>query len=185
MMHNELTNLLPPERQRAFRQDYFIRLGVVVAVLATALVLSAAVLLLPTYVFLSESDRVETEHLAAIESTATSSDSTAFSAQLTTLSNNAAALSALADATSVSSIIAAVLTIPRPGVTLSGFAYTPATSKNQETLAISGSAKTRDTLRSYQLALQRASFASAANLPVSTYAKDSDIPFTITVTLAP
>jgi hypothetical protein len=39
-------------------------------------------------------------------------------------------------------------------------------------------------LRSYQLALQGASFARAVDLPVSAYAKDADIAFTVTITLA-
>jgi hypothetical protein len=53
------------------------------------------------------------------------------------------------------------------------------------TLSVSGIAVTRGALRAYQLALQSAPFAVAANLPVSAYAKDTDIAFTITVTLTP
>ena len=79
----------------------------------------------------------------------------------------------------------AVLAISHPGITLSGFDYVPGAGKNPGTLAISGTAATRDTLRNYQTALQSAPFAVTANLPVSAYAKDTGIPFSITVTLAP
>ena len=98
---------------------------------------------------------------------------------------DAAALNALADIPSASGIFRTVLAVSRPGITLSGFAYTPAGDKAPRVLILSGAAATRDALRSYQLALQGASFALSATLPVSAYAKDTDIAFAITVTLAP
>jgi hypothetical protein len=184
-MYNELTNLLPPMRRRALRYDYFIRLSVIGMILLTSLLLASSVLLLPTYVFLIESARAEKTHLASIESTSSSFDEAALSAQLAALSKSAATLSALAGARSVSATMSAFLAISRPGITLSGFVYSPPTGKNPSTLAISGIAATREALRSYQLALEGAPLARSANLPVSAYAKDTDITFTITVTLSP
>jgi hypothetical protein len=79
-----------------------------------------------------------------------------------------------------------VLGIPRPGITLSGFSYTPAVSASALTsIVISGTSATRDALRSYQLALQNAPFARSVTLPVSAYASDKDLTFSITLTLAP
>jgi len=195
-MHNELTNLLPFGRQRVLRRDYFVRLGVVLLVLLTVLTASAAVLLVPTYVFLAESARSKEVRLAGIESTLSSSEETELSEQLTALSVSTAALSALASTPSISEIIRAMLALPRPGITLSGFGYSPATGKNRGTsgtksnvasgtFTVSGRAATRDALRNYQLALESAPFAQSADLPVSAYAKDTDITFTITVTTEP
>ncbi len=184
-MRSQLTNLLPYERQRTFRRDYFVRLGVIIVILFIILTIISAVLLLPTYVFLTQSASTEMARLASIESTASSSDETALSAQLTALSNSATALSALAGSHSISAVMSKVLAVSRPGITLSGFSYAPGVGQNPGTIAISGTAATRDSLRAYQLALQGSSFARSANLPVSAYAKDSDIAFTITVTLAP
>lgn len=185
MMHNELTNLLPSDRQHALRRDYFIRLSTIAALLVTALTIATAILLIPTYVFLTASYSASKTRLANIGSTISSSEDVALSAQLATLSNNTKILSALADEYSISTIMRAVIAIPRPGVVLSSFAYSPVVGKKQRTLEISGEAATRDALRAYQLALQKAPFASSADLPVSAYAKDSDITFTITVTLLP
>lgn len=184
-MPNDLTNLLPPERRRALARDYFLHLGVVVVWFMTALVLAAALLLVPTYVFLAKSSRAKEAHLANIESTLASSDGTALSARLAALTNNMGALVALARSPSASAITRAILAIQRPGITLSGFAYTPADETRPGTFTISGTAATRDALRTYQLVLQSAPFARSADLPVSTYAKDSNIDFTVTVTLAP
>lgn len=184
-MNNELTNLLPFRRQRALSRDYFLRLGVVGAVLLGILVFASAILLVPMYVFLADAVRVKEASLASIESALSSADEKALSARLAALTNDAATLTALAGAPSVSTIIRAVISVSRPGIALSGFAYTPAANKIPGTLALSGTAATRDALRTYQLALQGAPFALSATLPVSAYAKDTDIAFTITITLAP
>ncbi len=184
-MHNELTNLLPSARRNILSRDYFLRFGVVVVVFVMILALAAILLLLPTYVFLSESARAKEAHLAAIDSTLSSVSGTSLPARLATLSRNVAALSALAHTPSVNAIVRSALGISRPGVSLSGFIYTSVNGPHAGTLAITGSALTRDALRGYQLALSSAPFAQSADLPVSAYAKDSDISFTITVTLAP
>jgi len=184
-MRNDLTNLLPPERQRALSREYFLRLGVVGIIFATILVLIAVALLSPTYVFLSKSARAKEVHLATIESALSVAGEASLAARLAELSGNMTALVSLTKTQSVSAIIRSALDISRPGIVLSGFVYTPVQGKNPGTLTLSGTAATRDALRGYQLALSAAQFALAANLPVSAYAKDSNIAFTITVTLSP
>jgi hypothetical protein len=183
-MHNELTNLLPPERKRAVSRRYFLRLGVVIAVLVTSLVGATAVLLIPTYVFLDGSENAKKSHLTTVESTLSAADGASLSSRLATLSSNAAKLVTLSNAPSVSGTVRAMLALARPGVTLSDFSYAAPSGKVPGTLIVSGTAATRDALRNYQMALQGASFARSAVLPVSAYAKDSDINFTITVSLS-
>ncbi|MCX6786258.1 MAG: hypothetical protein NTU85_00305 [Candidatus Kaiserbacteria bacterium] len=184
-MSNERTNLLPEERRHALRRDYFLRIGTVAMIFCVALTLAAAVLLLPTYVFLVKSTQAKKTRLASIESVLSSSDEAAISTQLATLSSDAAILEALANAPSFGATIRAMLDVPHPGITLSGFVYSPATNDYTGTLSVSGVAATRNALRSYQLTIQNASFAHSADLPVSSYAKDTDIAFTIAITLKP
>lgn len=184
-MRNELTNLLPRERQRALSRDYFLRLGVVGAILLSMLALASALLLVPTYLLLTENTHAKEVRLAGIESTLASSDETTLSARLAALTNEAAVLNSLANVPTASEVVRDVLAVSRPGVTLSGFAYTPSAGGIHGTLAVSGTATTRDALRSYQLALQSAPFVASADLPVSAYAMDTNVAFTITLTLAP
>lgn len=181
-MQSEFTNLLPLERQRLLARDYFFRLGVVGVILVNMLVLIAAILLFPTYLFLTKSMNAKETHLAALASGLSLADETALSARLAALANEATILSTLGDAPSVSAILRDTLNVMHPGITLSGFIYSPSA---ESTLTISGTAATRAALRNYQLALQSAPFARSAALPVSAYAKDTDIAFNIVVTLAP
>lgn len=185
MMPENLTDLLPFERHRALARDYYARLGVVVAWFVTALVLASALLLVPTYVFLAKNSGAKETRLANIESSLSSFNDTALFARLSALTSNTDTLATLARMPSASAIIRSALAISRPGITLSGFEYVTTEKTRSGTLIVSGIAATRDALRSYQLALEGAPFARSANLPVSTYAKDSNIAFTITVTLAP
>lgn len=184
-MNSELTNLLPTERLQALSRDHILRISVVAIVFVVVLTAASALLLLPTYVFLAKSSAAKEKYLASIESLFSSADEKALSARLTSLSDNAIILSKLGNAQSASAIIREALEVPRPGITISGLSYTPEVGESRSTLIISGKATTRDTLRNYQLALQDAPFADSVVLPVSSYAKDTDIPFTITVTLAP
>jgi len=156
-----------------------------VVALFVALVLAAALLLLPTYVFLTGNAQAKEAHLITIKSTLSSADEVALSARLKALSNDAAALLLLSKRPSASAIIRSALAVSRPGIILTGYIYTPIAGKNSNTLALTGVASARDALRNYQLALQNSPFALSADLPVSAYAKDADIAFTITITLAP
>lgn len=184
-MNNELTNLLPPERQKILSREYAIRFATVAALILAFLAVVATVLLLPSYVFLIQNETAKTSQLKNIESTISTSDQQGLSARLSALSANTATLIALQNVPSASTDIRSMLAIPRPGIIISGFVYTAPGEKELGTLVFSGIATTRDALRGYQLALQGAPFARSADLPVSAYAKDSNIAFTITVTLAP
>lgn len=181
-MTNPLTNLLPSERERLLVRGYYFRISVVITVIVIVLIGVGALLLMPTYVFLTGSASDKENRLAHIKATLSSADEVALSARLSALSNDAAALIALSKKPSISVAMRMALAVPRPGVTLSGFTYTPGTTSNS--LLITGTAATRDALRAYQLALQNMPSASSVTLPVSVYAKDSDIPFTITIILA-
>ena len=160
-------------------------MGVVGIVLISALMLVATMLLVPAYVLLTKSTSAKEARLTSMEAALSSEDEKELSARLAALTQDTATLAALRDAPSASGIMRSVLAVARPGVTLSGFVYTPTADKTLGTLAISGTATTRDGLRNYQLALQNAPFARFATLPISAYAKDTDIAFTITITLAP
>jgi hypothetical protein len=184
-MRDPLTNLLPDDRLRALRRTYFLRLGATASVLATFLIAAYALMLLPTYMYLLSTASAKHARLASIESSLASSDEAELSVRLDALSSDAATLVALGSAPSVVGLVRQTLAVSRPGITLSGFSYTPAAGKTPSALAVSGTAATRDALRQYQIALQALPFVASADLPVSAYAQDSNISFTITLTLSP
>lgn len=184
-MHGELTNLLPPERQRTLSRTYFARLSIVVAAFVILLTLASAALLLPTYVFLSQSAESKAKRLSAINAALATSDEAVLSERLAALTKDATTLTSLADRPSASETARAILAVPRPGVALSGFSYSIEPGSFVRSISLSGIAASRDALRRYQLALENSPTVTSASLPVSAYAKDADISFTIAVSFAP
>ena len=184
-MPEELTNLLPYQRRLQLVREYRFRFGVIIVAVLTVLTLASAMLLVPTYVLLTGSASAKEEHLTRIRTVLSSADGAALSARLVALSTDANELISLSKKKSVSKVLSSVLNIPRPGINLNGFTYAPAANKTSETFSISGVAATRDVLRNYQTRIQSEPFVRTAELPVSAYAKDLNIAFTITVTLAP
>lgn len=190
MNSDELTNLLPLERQKTLRHYYFIRVGVVGTLLFVALLGAASVLLLPTYVLLSQTEASKQAILHSAATALSSSDEQSLSARLLALTENAKMLASLGASASVSTRFATLLAAPRVGITISGLTYIAGTGQKGSakpipaTMTIVGTSATRDTLRNYQLALQSVPFVAAAVLPVSAYAQSTDIPFTISLTLS-
>lgn len=184
-MPSELTNLLPKERREKVVREYRLRFGVVSAFVFSLLVCVAGILLIPTYLYLTATASMKGEQLAQLTSKLSSSNEMTLASRLTILSRNAESLASLSKKSSTSSLLRDALLTPRPGVLLSGFMYTAAGGKSFGVLTLSGVASTREALRNYQMALEKAAFARKVELPVSVYAKDANIPFTITVTLAP
>lgn len=161
------------------------RVGVMAALLISMLMIIAGALLVPRYIFLTQSVIAKQEQLSNVEAILSSTNEPALSAHLTTLSEQAAKIAALGGAPSASALVRSALAVPRPGISLSNFGYTRALEKVPGTLKVSGIASTRDALREYQIKLRQAPFAAAADLPVSAYAKDANIAFVITITLLP
>lgn len=170
------------------RRGYFMRLTAVAIMLMTAIVAVTGTLLVPVYVYLKVDEKEKSDALALITASLASTDEVQLDARLTALTKKAASLSSLASTTKASAVVRDVLVVPRTGITLSGFTLTPPPGGKADStnlLLLTGTASTRDRLRAYQLALLEAPFVKAADLPISAYAKDTNIAFTITITLAP
>ena len=181
-MSNELTNLLPEFRKRSFRRQYFLRLGTATLVALEFLVLLHGILLLPTYLYARNEVARGTAALAALNASADTAGEAALAARKETLNATATNLSKLKDAPTASAALRAALAVPRTGITLNGFTFTaPAAANTPARMQLTGVAASRDTLRQYAAALGTLPFVTNADLPISAYAQETDIDFTITL----
>lgn len=179
-MDADQIDLLPEERRRSLRRAYLMRIATLAALLATVLIMAAAALLLPTYIYLASALEARTARLASVESALSSADQTALTRRLAMLEADVKEIASLAATEGASGVVREILAVPRQGVVLTGMSYAP----SQGTLVVSGTAATRNDLRAYQLALAATPGFADADLPVASYAKDHDISFAVTVTLA-
>ena len=179
MIHEQL-NLTPRPRVRAFRRTYFLRLAMVAALAVTFLCVADSILLVPSYVY----ERVvlaERQHaLDALTARLSGTEERNVVARLAALESDSAYLLRLGSTSPASASLRRVLAVPRPGITLSSIAFTAASP--QAHLLVSGKAGDRLALRQYLLALRAVPNMQSAEVPLSTYADETDIRFTATLT---
>jgi Tfp pilus assembly protein PilN len=180
-MYRELTNLLPPDRSRAFRREYFLHLATVSVVVLALLVIAHGLLLLPTYLSLTAERTAQSTALAKLDTNLQAADQRDIGQRVAALTSDAAYLAKLGSLPTASSLVRAILLVPHDGITLTGISFTPPLDASAGHLLLTGEASTRDTLRAYDLALAALPFVKSAELPISAYAKETDIPFTISV----
>jgi hypothetical protein len=178
----ELTNLLPLDRIAGLRREYYIHLATIGMFTLAAVIIGSGALLMPAYLYLNQQIQSREATVAGLDARLANSEGKAETKRLATLSASATYLARLATSTSATGAMGGVLAVPRTGITLTGISYTPPVHASDGKMVLTGMASTRETLRTYDQALTDLPFVSNVDLPISSYAKDTDIPFAITLT---
>ena len=177
-------NVLPEERTRALRRKYFVRLGVVALVCIAVLVAAHGVMLFPSYIALQQAAAEKEIQVAALSERLGSSQDE-ITTRAAALKENAVYLARLAKTPSASGDIRAILAQNRPDVRITDISFAAPTGTSGKAavgkIVVSGVAATREALRAYNVALSGLPFITKADLPVSAYARDTDISFSITL----
>ena len=184
-MADARTDFLPESRRIALRQSYYLHLATVTLLAIVALIAAAALLLAPIYLFLAGNIKTKEGQLAAVTSALSTVNANSAAEQLSMLAREASLIALLPQAPSATKIMTTILEVSRPGVLITDLSYKPKAGKAPATLFLSGTAITRDALRAFQQALQNTPIVNTVELPVSAYAKDADITFTMNLTLSP
>ncbi len=179
-MSHDVTNFLPHDKVTAFKNMYLTRLGVVVIIVVTFILVAHTALLLPSYLYLSEDKALQEARLEQLSASLSREGQEEISQRTAILTNTAERLVAFADTPTISDIVKAILSVAHPGVHLTGITADVAPGENR--LQLSGVADSREALRTYHLALSALPYVATADLPLSAYAKETDIPFSIMVT---
>ena len=146
-MVSELTNLLPREKTKALRREYFIRLATVAVLILIAIVLVQIALLVPSYLYEREMVTSRTTELKRLSANLATTQEQEVQSQITSLTAESTYLLALNNAPTASAALRAILAVPRPGITISGFTYGLAGDGTSKTMQITGVAATREDLR--------------------------------------
>lgn len=183
ILATELTNLLPRSARRALRREYFVRLVTTALGLIVLALIIHGVLLLPAYLYAHQEASRQQAELDRLSADASSAGERDVAGRIAAVQTDITYLSRLATLPTGSGAVRAIAAIPHPGIKLTGFTYAaPTDGKDTSRMTLSGMATTRDSLRLYVESLGQLSYVSKADLPISSYAKERDIPFTITLT---
>ncbi len=174
-------NLLPPSRIRMLRKQRLIKLATVSAAVFSILIIIQMMLLFLSYNYLQTKyynlQNLQREFSAKLASR----NIQAINTRTETLNKNVRFLETLNNTPSGVAAIQYVLGIKHSGVTINSIIYTTPSKKQKAKIILSGVAQTREALHTYQQALQTNRYIDSVDLPVNSYAKDSNITFTITV----
>lgn len=181
-MSSELTNLLPPERLRRLKHLYFLRLATVGMLVLSGVAIVHGVLLLPSYLYVHQEVNEKQAELTSLTASLENAEEKEVSARVKELSEDSAYLGRLASTPAGSTAIRALLDVPRAGIVLYGFTYSAPAAKKPASMTVSGRAASRESLRSFEEALSKEPYITSTDLPISAYAKERDIDFTITLT---
>jgi hypothetical protein len=168
---------------RVFGRAYFMHLGTIVLIVLTLTVILSGLLLLPSYLYVHGEVVRGREALALIDAAQLSEAEASVKTRSENLVAATGNLARLAQAPQASAALRAILELPRTGIALTGFTYAAAnTAEEKNRMDVSGIADSREALRNYVAALDALPFVDSAELPISAYARETDIPFTITLT---
>ncbi len=182
-VRDQLTNLLPRSAKRALRRQYFVRLVTVALGLGVFVIAVHAALLVPTYLYAHAEAARQQAELDRIAESVSSAEEKEVKNRIASVQSDIEYLGRLSALPTASGAIHAILLVPHGGIRLSGFTYAgPDGTAAAAKMTVSGTASTRDALRQYVDSLSSLPYVSSADLPISAYAKDSAIPFTITLT---
>jgi Tfp pilus assembly protein PilN len=179
-----MINLLPEQYKKSFISEYRLRVAVVLVGFLCLGGIAADGLLLPTYISSRQSQAPGSVTKAASKATAAGPSPAALHAELVaqtaTLSQTLSVLSTTGSQNQAfTDIIPTILDQKPRGVSITNITYVLG-----GTVQISGTAATRDELAAFQAALQNQSTISLVNIPISDFAGDTDISFSITITPA-
>jgi hypothetical protein len=186
-----MSNLIPPHGRTLVHREYIARLVSVYALMIAVVVIAAATLLMPQYLFVqARQETIEASRHSEADS------ETAFKEHeklITDMNSLVRELNALAPSLPVTEVLRTLDDVPRTGVRVTGFQFpkgdywNPAAPPDQSmnpVFQMTGQATSRATLASFRGALEATPLIETAQVPLSDLARDTNLTFTMTVTLS-
>jgi hypothetical protein len=176
--------LLPDEQIKNLVKEYHIRLFILGLFCLSGAVWIGIGSLLPSYIISVMQQQNAQNHLQAIEKTTQTPVNASVAAEVAASNANILLIKGAEDTVVFSAIIEDLANRRIPGITLNDIeiAHAPvASNPNETSVAIRGTATTRDVLVAFQHALVGDTEFSQVDLPISDLAKSTDVDFSITL----
>lgn len=179
-----MTNLLPQTEQQAIVKEYAHRRMVVVLVMCAVTIAICAIFLLPSYI-LSEVKLTEMMNAAqAARTTSTELLQTKNSATVLLKETNRKVQFLKVPKEGEKSVYAVIDMIVKQktaNIRIQSFLYTAATETAQGSVVLNGLAKDRESLTTFLKNMEAQPAFTTVDLPVSNFAKDKDIVFSMQI----
>lgn len=174
-----MANILPKNKKDAIRKEYRLRLATIGLLLIAASILIVTVSMLPSYILLTFRENTVQEQIN-IEKERQEEVDLSQSDILQRAQAQIESATLTSSDQELSSIVRVITESRSNAIAISHLSY----GRKDTSISVSGMAATRDDLLSFRDALRQQPLFSAAELPVSSLAKNNRVPFSITLTLA-
>lgn len=190
-----MANLLPQKLQRETRQERRARAAIVICILLLTVEILGSVALVPPVLLARSKRRSTVSQLGTVEKLVSRQESENVTAEVRTTRNQLAELATLRHHVPVAVDIAALTRQVGSDVRVNSIVYqsipvvvhesdeSPPTAKTT-TVTVRGTATTRETLLTFVKSLEHDPRFVRVDLPVSNLATRTNIPFSLTITLA-
>lgn len=174
-----MLNLLPEQDKAIIRKEYKLRLLIVLFGALAILLLASAIFLSPVYVALTSRNAMLQNDYVSVSMAALQTDA-GVQETIDRGVRLVQALSAPADAIDPVDLIAKVIEAKSGSVKLTSIVFS---TRNGGAMQLQGTSLSREALRDYTKSLQLIPAVKEINLPISNFARESNIPFTMDLTL--
>lgn len=172
--------LLNEESYKLAVKEYEAR-RLVLALSLLSIVLAAGIIeLLPSYLVSNSRKQEAASRIEVSKHSYSATETKELQAWLATTNKKLSILSPEANTDKPYELFTKIITLKPAGVSLTGFRWKKSDSKI--TISVFGTAKDRQSLLAFQEQLNSSSAFSKATLPVSSFAKDHDLEFELSIT---
>lgn len=178
-----MINLVPPTARKTLKREYWGRVVAVWSVLLIGMSVVTVLLLIPLFVLL----RSQTAALSVATQTGVVQSEQGDTAKAAAIVKEANALiTELAKPLPMQSIeilLSAIREAVPQGVVLRNYKIAREEDGSIRTVSVQGSAESRDSLSAFRVALEASPFIKSATIPLSDLARESELPFSMTIVL--
>lgn len=175
---SHMFNLLPKTEKEAIRRQYRLRLAVIILWLSFGTFLIASVLLIPSYLLSSQKEKSARARFEALSKAVEQESAAELDKVLLDAKTRLALLSDKPPKVYLHELLVQVVSQKGNNISLSGFSFADST-EGKRGIDISGVAKDRTALLSFVKSLERTGLFEKVEVPISNFAKNTDIGFTV------
>jgi hypothetical protein len=176
-----MINLIPPEAQRRITYEYGARVVTVCLLLWALAGVVVGVATLPSYLLVTERLQAVSVDLAA--ATASADSDSAVSRALIVASEQARLLREAENTQRFSTLVAVVEAAAGSGVSISSYDF-GRDGQALRPVVVGGNAASRQALAAFRDALLAQPLVEEVNLPISNFARDRDIDFSLSISVS-
>lgn len=175
-----MINLIPPKGHTTLKHEYFLRVGATYCFLLSGVFIALSILLTPTYVLVSSQLKLLTTEVD--EDSDTKAQFMEAERAVEEANQMIVQLRTPAPKETISDLIREVNRVAGPDITFRTF-QVERTEGVVKSLVVQGVAPSRSSLATLESSLESSPLFESAEVPISDLARDSNLPFVITITV--